>query len=39
VSWLYVWGGILTMLYAIWLFADFVADAVAGWLKGRIHHD
>ena len=38
-DWLYVWGGGLVILWGIWLFADFTADFVCGWLRDRIHHD
>ncbi len=38
-DWLYIAGGILVLLYGIWLFAEFASDAVIGWLAGRVQHD
>jgi hypothetical protein len=39
VDWLYVAGGITVLLWGVWLFADFAADALAGWFAERVRHD
>jgi hypothetical protein len=39
VSWLYVAGGITTLLYALWLFVEFTIGAALDWLLRRIKHD
>lgn len=38
-DWIYIWGGILVVLWGIWLFADFAADLLAAHVRGWIVHD
>lgn len=38
-EWLWIWGGIVTLLWGAWLFADFLADEVAAYMRVRVHHD
>lgn len=38
-DWLSIVGGVVLLLWGVWLFADFAADTVASWLEGRVNHD
>jgi hypothetical protein len=38
-NWLYVWGGIVMLLWGLWLFTEFAIGAAIDWLRERIKHD
>jgi hypothetical protein len=39
VEWLYIFGGILVLLWGAWLFTDFASNAAAAYVRSWIHHD
>jgi hypothetical protein len=39
VDWLYIWGGIVVLLWGAWLFTDFCVTAACDWMLDRVMHD